>query len=530
MNRNIAGARSPAIVSSSFARFVLFVVHFFFHTEPSSMRLFAALLTLVILQPLRAAEPDVAKIDALAVKSLKDFEAPGLAVCIVKDDKVILAKGYGVRQIGMKQPVTADTLFAIASCTKAFTAASVAALVDDKLMKWDDPIRKHLPWFAMADPLADREVTLRDALCHRTGLSRHDVLWFNSPYSRDELLKRVAHIPATTSFRSTWEYNNIMFVAAGAAAGQANHTSWEELAQKRLFDKLGMKTACFRVIDALQREHASPHRRADDRVIDSFRWDALDHVGPAGSINANVNEMALWLRMQLNAGKLGDTRILSTAAVKEMQTAQMVVRNEGYFSIFFPLDVTAHLSYGLGWFVADYRGQRIVSHGGTLEGFRAQCVLVPEKKLGVFVVTNLGGCRLPEAMTKNLVDMLCELPERDWNAHYTKIDRELFELVLINAENKRKERKPDTKPTLPLADYAGEYTAADYGEASVILADDNLSMKWNGFPLKLSHFHYDTFSYPSPYRGWEDTRVTFQFDGAGKVKGLTLLGKDFKKR
>jgi len=480
--------------------------------------------------PTGAAEFDEAKIDALAAKSLKDFHAPGMAIAIVKDDKVLLAKGYGLRDVAGKQPVTADTLFAIASCSKAFTSASVAALVDDKAMKWDDPIRAHLPWFALADPLADREVTVRDALCHRTGLSRHDVLWFNSPFGREELLRRVAHLPATTSFRSTWEYNNIMFVAAGAAAGQANHSTWEQLVQKRLFDKLGMRTACFRVADAEKLDHARPHRMTDVRVIESFRWDPLDHVGPAGSINANVNEMALWLRMQLAEGKLGEVKILSPAVVREMHTPQMVVRNEGYFSIFFPPDVTDHLSYGLGWFVADYRGQKIVAHGGTLEGFRAQTVLVPRYKLGVIVFTNLGGCRLPEAMTKNLLDMLLKLGERGWNGFYTTTDRVLFQLELNKVEARRKEQKADTKPSLKLARYAGEYTATGYGDATVMLADDTLTLTWNGFPLKLTHFHFDTFSYPSPYRGWSDNRVTFALDGEGKVKGLTLVGKEFKKR
>jgi CubicO group peptidase (beta-lactamase class C family) len=397
-------------------------------------------------------------------------------------------------------------------------------------MKWDDPINKHLPGFHMADPFADHEVTIRDALCHRTGLSRHDLLWIKSPFDRAELLRRVAHLQPTTSFRSTWEYNNIMFVAAGEAAGKAAGSSWETVVQKQLFDPLGMKRACFSVRDAEKLEHARPHRRADDRKIECFPWDSLDNVGPAGAINASAGELTAWLRLHLHQGKLGDKRILSRATVAEMHTAQMVVRNEGYFSIFFPPDVTDHLAYGLGWFVADYRGQLCISHGGSLEGFRAQTVLVPKQKLGIVVLANLGGCRLPEALSKSLVDVLLGLPERDWNKKYTTSDKESFDKALAEADKRAKERQPDTKPSLPLQEYVGKYVAADYGEAVITLKKDALAIEWNGQALDLAHFHFDTFTYPPPTRGWSDGRVTFALDGSGKASSLTFVGREFKKR
>jgi CubicO group peptidase (beta-lactamase class C family) len=489
-------------------------------------------LILCLTPAARSAEFDEKIVDALAAKALHDFEAPGLAIAIVKDDKVLLAKGYGLREIGGTKPVTADTLFAIASCSKAFTAASVGVLVDEGKMKWDDPIAKHLPGFHLADPFADREVTLRDALCHRTGLSRHDILWIKSPYSRAELLGRVAHLQPTTSFRSTWEYNNIMFVAAGEAVGKAAGSSWEAVVQKQIFAPLGMKTACFSVQVAEKLDHARPHRRADDRKIEAFAWDSLDNVAPAGAINANVNELTAWLRLHLSDGKLNGKQVLARSTVQEMHTAQMVVRNEGYFSIFFPPDVTDHLTYGLGWFNADYRGHLCISHGGTLEGFRAQTVLVPKQKLGLVVLTNLGGCRLPEALSKNLLDALLSLPERDWNQKYTTSDKEMFDKALADTQKRKKERKPDTKPSLPLEDYAGQFAAADYGDARVAFNKDKgeLSLHWNGQALPLTHFHFDTFTFVSPIRGWADERVTFRLDGSAKAAGFTFVGRDFKKR
>ena len=355
--------------------------------------LFCSFILIFPLAPLHAVEFDAKAIDALAEKALKDFETPGLAIAIVKDDKVLLVKGYGVREVGGKEPVTENTLFAIASCSKAFTAGSVASLIDEGKMKWDDRLSQHLTGFRLADPLADREVTLRDSMSHRHGLSRHDVLWIKSPWSREEIIQRMAYIAPTTSFRSTFEYNNLMFLAAGQAAGKANGSSWEDVVQKKIFNPLGMKAACFSTTVVEKREHARPHRRDEERKVESFPWDNIDNVGPAGSINACVGELSQWLRVQLNEGKLGDRRILSTATIKEMHMPQMVVRLEGRWPTTFPLDVTTQLSYGLGWFISDYRAHHCVSHGGTLEGFRAQTLLFPKDKLGIVVLSNLGGCR-----------------------------------------------------------------------------------------------------------------------------------------
>lgn len=477
-----------------------------------------------------AAEFDAAAIDALAGKALKAFDAPGVAVAIVRGDQVLLAKGYGVREAGSDQPVTADTLFAIASCSKAFTAAAVAVLIDEGKMKWDDKVSKHLTGFRMSDALADREVTLRDCLCHRTGLSRHDVLWIKAPQSRDEILRRVGGLPLSTSFRSTWEYNNAMFVVAGQAAGKAGGSTWEDGVRKKIFDPLGMKYANFSVTEARKHEHAKPHRRDDDRKVECFPWDNIDHVGPAGSINANVNELCLWLRMHLNHGKLGGKRVISPAVLKEMHTAQMVVRNEGYFSIFFPPDVTDYLNYGLGWFVYGYRGHHCLSHGGTLEGFRAQIVLVPKEKLGVVALTNLGGCRLPEALTKNILDRLLGLPERDWDKHYVEQDEKYRKEDEEKRAKRLAERKADTKPSLEPADYAGTFHAPGYDEATVKADKDGLTLTWNGFALKLQHFHFDTYTVKAPYKGWPDDRVTFHLDGAGKVGKMSFLGREFGKR
>lgn len=497
-------------------------------------RSFALIIALCVSSALPAAEFDPKPIDDLASKALKSFEAPGLAIVIVKDDKVIYLQGHGVREVGTDLKVTPDTLFAIASCSKAFTAAAVGLMVEDGKMKWDDPLGKHLPGFKMNDVLADREVTVRDSLCHRHGLARHDVLWMKTDFTREEILKRIAHLPRSTSFRSTFEYNNLLFLAAGEAAGKANGTSFEEIVQKRIFTPLGMKTACFSTTVALKNaDHAKPHRRDDDRKVIAFPWDNIDHIGPAGAINASVRDLSQWLRVQLNGGHVETKRILAPSTIKEMHTPQTVVRLEGRWPITFPTEVTNLASYGLGWFITDYRGRLCVSHGGTLEGFRAQTLLFPKEKFGVVVLANLGGNRLPESLSKSICDVLLDLPEKerkDWNAHYLASDSKTTATEKADKAKRLAERKKDTKPSLALAEYAGKFNDAGYGDVAVTFEKDELRLKWASHDVKLEHFHFDTFTMRNGYRGWPDDRVVFRLNAAGKVEGLLLLGREFAKR
>src|SRR5215510_15736192 len=231
---------------------------------------------------------DQAALDALMNEAMKHWRAPGSAVVIVRGDEVVYLKGFGVKDVNTKQPVTPDTVFAIGSTTKAFVTAAIAILADEGKMNWDDPVRKHLPYFRLSDPLANENVTMRDIVTHRTGLIRHDMLWYGSPWGREEIIKRIGLVPLSYGFRTTFQYQNIMFLTAGQAVGATSKSSWEEFTQKRIFDPLGMKTANFNVAKAEQSpDHASPHSKQGGKV-DVIKWRNLDNVGPAGSINASV--------------------------------------------------------------------------------------------------------------------------------------------------------------------------------------------------------------------------------------------------
>ena len=331
----------------------------------------AALLLLLVLPSPRAvaAPADTAAFDAILDGALKTWRTPGVAAVIVRDDEVIYLKGAGVRERGKDDPVTPETLFGIGSLTKAFTATAVAQLVDDGAMNWDDPVRKHLPAFRLADPLADRDVTLRDLLCHRTGLVRHDLLWRYAPWSLEESVRRMAYLKPSHSFRSVYEYNNLGYIAAGLAVGSASKSSWREDVQKRLLDPLGMTGAVFTRSAVLKAaDHASPHRRNADDKIEVLSWyNDDDQVRGSGSIKAGVRDLGRWLRFQLAGGVLDGKRYVSASALAETHAPQIVMPLDHELA---RLTETTQMSYGFGWRISDYRGKPLWDHGGAVDGFR----------------------------------------------------------------------------------------------------------------------------------------------------------------
>jgi N-acyl-D-amino-acid deacylase len=490
------------------------------------------ILSLAWISRTNAAEPIPAALDQAVADAMKAFEVPGAAVAIVHDDKVIYLKGFGVRRLGEREEVTADTVFAIASCSKAFTSTGIAMLVAEGKMKWDDPVRKHIEWFHLSDPSADRDVTIRDLLCHRTGMPRHDALWASAPNSPEDYIRAYGKAKPSTSFRSTWEYANIPFTTAGIASGNAAGTEWQTLIRQRILEPLGMKTASCTGREAIE----TGNNRHVDGKIGPVHRENVDSVRGAGSINASARDMSQWLRFQLADGAIDGKRLLPAGVLKETRKSQMVVRQEGRWLTFFPEKSTRFLSYGLGWFVHDYRGQVAVSHGGTLDGFRAQTFLIPDKKLGIVVFGNLTPSRFPEALSKTLTDLMLGLADEDWNAFYTKSDVKAEADRRDALKKHEKERKPDTKPNLPLASYAGIYTEPAYGRAEVIAGKDGLTLKWGRLTYKLEHYHFDTFTgtviAPADdalgSEGEFET-ATFRLSPAGEIAGLHFLNQDFQR-
>jgi CubicO group peptidase (beta-lactamase class C family) len=474
---------------------------------------------------------DAASIDRVMEEALRSWGAPGAALAIVRDDQVVYLKGFGVKDLSARAPVTPDTLFAIGSASKAFTTAAMAMLVDEGKMGWDDPVRRSLPSFRLSDPLASEMVTLRDLVTHRTGLTRHDLLWYGSPWSRDEIIRRIGSIPPTYPFRTAFQYQNIMFLTAGVAVGNATGSTWEEFTRRRIFDPLGMKTANFSTKDAEKSSDlAMPHVKGPNNSVIAIPWRNIDNVGPAGSINASARELTAWLRLQVNGGVFEGKRLISPAAMREMHTPQMVVRLEGRWKLFFPESETTQLSYGLGWFISSYRGHRLVMHGGSIDGFRAQIILVPQSGLALAVLTNLGNTQLPEAAAYNVVDHLLGLESRDWNAFLRAgaLAQEAEATKVL--QNRLAGRRRETKPSREIAAYAGDYEDPGYGRVTISVDGDSLQLRWSSFNSKLAHFHYDTFTVVPERSPLAHEAVVFMLGADGEVAQLNLLGANFRRR
>jgi CubicO group peptidase (beta-lactamase class C family) len=490
------------------------------------LRLF--LLCLLSLSAL-AADLDSGALDSLIESVRKAYQAPGVAVAIVHNDAAIYAKGFGVRKLGESSPVTADTRFAIGSTSKAFTTAAMGMLVDDGKMAWDDPVRKHVPFFRLSDPLADANVTMRDIVCHRTGLSRHDLLWYNSPWSREEIIRKIGLVPLTKPFRSAYQYQNIMFLTAGYAVGLISGSSWEEFVRKRIFTPLGMSNSDFSANDAVKaRDYSEPHVK-EDEAVKVIPWRNIDNVAPAGSINSSVNDLSRWVRMQLNEGKFEGAQLLKPATLREMHSAQMAMPVDD--PVGRVLGAESNLaSYGLAWVLQDYRGHHMVSHGGAIDGFRAQVALLPRQRYGIVILSNLGGTSLPEALRNAIADRLLGLETKDWAKAY------LERAAKGEAESKKREeereqkRHKQTKPSRELAAYTGFFEHPAYGLATVSAEGGELTLKWSNWNASLEHYHFDVFRAKKGRDPLARQLVEFRLDDNGDVSGVRFIEQEFARR
>jgi CubicO group peptidase (beta-lactamase class C family) len=479
------------------------------------------LLMLMAWVPAPAQEPPLNGFDDYVNKALRDWEVPGLAIAIIKDDRIVLAKGYGVRKLGDPTPVNERTLFAIGSSSKAFTAATVAMLVDEGKLKWDDPVTKYLPGFELFDPYVTRELKVRDLLSHRSGLERGDMLWYGSEYDRDEILRRTRFLRPTWSLRSTFGYQNLMYLAAGQLVAKVNGKSWDEIIHQRIFLPLGMTASSTTIRDLQKSDNvSSPHTKVEDKVV-VIPWRNIDNIAPAGSINSSVLDMAQWVRLQLAQGEYQKKRLLSSGAAKEMQTSQTVIRAEPPYTLLYP---EAHfLNYGLGWFLHDYKGRKVVEHGGAIDGMRAQVAMLPEEKLGLVILTNMGGTTLPVPLMFRIFDAYLGAPPRDWSAELLKTMKGLEEQGKAAQKKQEADRVKDTKASLALPEYAGTYKNDLYGDVKVSNDAGQLKLRFGpAFTGGLEHWHYDTFRAKFEGPGAATAFVTFALNAQGKIDTLTL--------
>ena len=434
---------------------------------PRISRSVAALLTAVLPAALsgQAREP-FAGLDAYVNAAIKTWKVPGLAIAIVRNDSVIYTKGYGVQDVTKRTPVDDRTIFAIGSSSKAFTAASIAMLVDEKRVELDAPVTKYLSDFQLADAYATREITVRDLLSHRSGLARGELAWYGSGFDRDEIVRRVRFLQPTWSLRSQFGYQNIMYIAAGQIAAHVSGMSWDDFVQQRLLTPLGMTSSSTTVRGLeLRTNVASPHAEVDS-VVRAIAWRNIDNAGPAGSINSNVVDMSQWVRLQLNSGMIGSKRLISRRLVDEMHTPQTIIRIDSAAQAFNP--ETHFSAYGLGWFLEDYRGREVLHHGGNVDGFTALVAMLPEEKFGLVILTNMNGTGLPAALMHKVFDLQLHAPVRDWSGEeYKRLEQSRARAAAAQQRAGVPKKVVGAKPSLLLSEYTGTFVDSLHGEIVV---------------------------------------------------------------
>jgi CubicO group peptidase (beta-lactamase class C family) len=455
-------------------------------------------------------------LDDLILEELAIWRVPGVAIAIVQNGQVILLKGYGLRDVQNKLPTTPETLFPIGSITKSFTVASLGVLMRQGKLDWDRPVREYLPNFRLYDPIASEHATLRDLVLHCTGLPRHDRMHYKSPLSRDELYQRLRYLEPNKEFRSTFQYNNLMYMVLGYLSGEVTGTTWEEQVRKNIFAPLSMNDSNFCVRDSQKSpDFALPYEKDDEENVRHIQFWVNNTIGPAGSINSNVEDMVQYLPIQLNKGKYKDQQVLAEADVIEMQTPQITIPGLHRF------EQTGHYQYGMGFFITTYRGHKLVEHGGNTDGFTGLLTFMPHDNIGMVVLSNLGSTRLPEVLAYKIYDFLLDLEHIPWSTRFKQSEIEKKE-----AEEKAKNSlcaKPGTTPSHDLQDYTGEYEHPAYGTLEIELNNDTLKMSFHSLTSYLKHFHYDIFETSAgKLSRLENFKIMFHTNLNGDIDSLSI--------
>jgi CubicO group peptidase (beta-lactamase class C family) len=457
--------------------------------------------------------------DEFANQVLKDWKVPACALAVVKDGEVVHSQGYGLRDVEKNLPSTSDTLFAIGSTSKAFTATAIGILVDDGKLEWDKPIREYIPEFKMVDPFASERLSVRDMLCHRSGLPRHDLVWFHSKATRKELMQALTYLEPNEGFRNKWQYQNIIYLSVGVLIEAVSGKTWEEFVRERIWEPLGMKASTFSVDESeKQPDFALPYLEKDD-VVRRIPFHKIDAVGPAGSINSNLTDMTKWLIFNLNKGKAGDQQIISEASLGTLQRPQMPITDQSLAALYDP-ETNSYLDYGMGWILYHYRGIPLVEHSGGIDGFSTEVVMVPGQKLGIVTFSNASSA-VPMVLYRVALDRMLGLEPIDWNGKFKETFGKMKQMAKEAKEKSAADRKPDTHPSHPLTDYAGTYQHPAYGKMEIRVEKDTLAGDYHGMLFSMKHYHYDVFE--GEYEPMEMRFLfTFEMDEKGNIERLSI--------
>jgi CubicO group peptidase (beta-lactamase class C family) len=462
-------------------------------------------------EPIEAFVPDI---EALIAESMDEWKIPGLAIVVVQDGDVALLNAHGFRDVEAGLPLTPHTQFMICSLTKSFTSTGLALLVDEGRLDWKKPVRDYIPEFRLHDAVATDRITVRDLLCHYSGLPRHD--WIHTPgdLSPSQMLAAMRHLEPSADIRSIFQYQNLGYLVAGMVAERISHQSWDEFTRTRLTDKLHM-TVSFTVEDLAEAADAAmPYAMDGDSRLRAKLWPI--RVTPAGGINTSIADFANWLRLHLDKGEFEGRRLLSSALIRELQTP-LVHSSASEF----PEIGDSH--YGLGLESRYYRGERELIHSGGWLGWGTLMTMLPERGVGVAVFTNRDSSTVPELVTNFIVDRVCSKEPVPWFDRFRDRRRKFVAQIEVDRQARKTVRRPYTRPSHDLAEYVGDYEHPGYGQMAIASGKGGLRWEYRGMSAPLAHRHYDTFELPdAPERLLPDgLAISFFNDREGNIASLS---------
>jgi CubicO group peptidase (beta-lactamase class C family) len=475
----------------------------------------------------RAQAPDISKrlegFDAYMEQTLKDWNTPGVGVGIVVNDKLVFAKGYGYRDYEKKLPFTSKTLQPIASNSKLFTAVAAGMLVEEGKLTWDKPVRESVPTIQFYNDQLNNNVTLRDMLSHRTGVTRHDLIWFKSTFLRKELFEKLKYLEPQEPMRETFLYNNLMFSAVGQIIELKSGKTWEQFVRERIFAPLEMNTTTYTIADMVkQPDYGVPFREKRDsfELYKIPYYEDTEGVAPAGAIISNIDELSQWLIALMNDGKYNGKQVLPASVLKATIQPAIGLPNTlgealGYWELLNP-------AYGMGRETASYRGKLLTFHGGDLPGFHSQVSFLPNDKIGVIVfVISDHSAALYNIISYNVYERLLGMDQTPWSQRRLQ-QRLAGKKAGTEARAKAgADRVPNTKPSHALAEYAAEYENPAYGILKIGLQGDQLQFGFHEFRFPMSHFHYDRFDTPDDEQ-YGKFSVNFRTNPQGDVNDAVI--------
>lgn len=477
---------------------------------------FANMLLLGLLVPFFTIAQTAEDFRAAAQEALTAFDVPGFSVGVIKDGEVIMAEGFGTRTTGKVEAVDGNTLFAIASNTKAFVSTSIVKLHMEGQLDLDAPVRDYLPYFQVYDEYVSNHMLVRDLLCHRAGLGTFsgDVIWYKSALSAEQVIKQIQHLPQAYEWRAGYGYSNLMFITAGEVIRAVTGQSWDQYVRENFLEPLDMSRTQTSVTPLAALDNvATPHlTRNNNQAIPYVNW---DNMGAAGGVVSSAQDMLKWMNLQMNDGQLGDQEIFPAKLTATTWRPHNPLAGG-----------TSFTSAGLGWFLRMREGHRLVNHGGGYDGMYSQVMMAPDQKLGVVVLTN-SMTGLSSALANYIINTYLEIDTEGWLKKAVERQQNGKKTWDNRHQERLDARALDTKPSLPLNSYAGKYQDPMFGEIEIKLVGEELQLIFTTAPnlnANLSHWHYDTWQI-----NWQETHAWFDFgtlqftlDNNRKVTGLSF--------